>query len=86
LADAKLGLGAPSMSVFAFEAKLGFLNLMALKHPLGHGADGTQNHIPKRVLGVPKPSASLRLSVTAIKLRGIALIYNNKPNNWGRFH
>ncbi|MEI7870362.1 MAG: hypothetical protein WCI11_20990 [Candidatus Methylumidiphilus sp.] len=51
------------MSVFAFEAKLGFLNLMALKHPLGHGADGTPNHIPKRVLGVPKPSASLRLSV-----------------------
>jgi len=30
LADAKLGLGAPSMSFFAFEAKLGFLNLKAL--------------------------------------------------------
>ena len=27
-----------------------------------------------------------RSSITAIKLRCIALIYNNKPNNWDRLH
>ena len=35
LADAKLGLGAPSMAVFAFKAKRGFLNLMALTLRVG---------------------------------------------------
>jgi hypothetical protein len=32
---AKLGLGAPSMSVFAFKGSFGFLNLMAVKLRLG---------------------------------------------------
>jgi len=41
----------------------------------------------QRVCGAEAPMPAFpRWSVTAIKLRGIALIYNNKPNNWDRLH